>query len=66
MHDALLIVNVTHVFRGGGFISLENLLFFARNFPVSLYFNYSCPNFLNSVIFNNNVLEQDAIYVCIL
>nr|GFC90422.1 hypothetical protein [Tanacetum cinerariifolium] len=21
-------------FRGGGFISLENLLFFARNFPV--------------------------------
>lgn len=65
MHNALLTVNGVYVFRGGGFISLENLLFFARNFPVSLYFNYSCPNYffffgkdscpnyLNSVKSNN-------------
>jgi hypothetical protein len=26
-------------FRGGGFISLENLLYFARKFPVRLYNN---------------------------
>ncbi len=33
--------------RGGGFISLENLLFFGRNYPVHYAFNHSALDYRN-------------------
>lgn len=47
-------------FRGGGFISLENLIFFAKTYPVCISF-FSCfyVNFLRElvVVMKNIYLE---------
>ncbi|KAI8545502.1 hypothetical protein RHMOL_Rhmol07G0044800 [Rhododendron molle] len=48
-------------FRGGGFISLENLLYFGRNFP-NLCYNLTCkdlPQFLQRS-FQDLLLKQDG------
>lgn len=30
---------INYIFRGGGFISLENLIFFAKTYPVGIFFD---------------------------
>lgn len=51
VYSKFVFINIFH--RGGGFISLENLLFFAKNYPVH--------HFLSSfVVFSLGCLKKDV------